>query len=601
MANDPHNWIVRSNGTQTRPVRRSPSPNPSPRGRGIIGARRVTRIALAVFIHVTTCTFHATLADDPQRNNVKSFGAKGDGETDDTAAFTKALAAGGDLYVPAGTYRINHMKLAGDTFLHGAGRATRIVTTGQTTNPITIAGSRCRIADLSITGPPKFAEEGAVATDKGLIFVAPTQKDVSIDNVRVEDHLHNAILAENTDGIRITNCHFEKVGTAVRLVWVKRAQVSNNRVLRTKAEGMQFWGNAGDDQQEMFRTMVCEDLIFANNYVRDCGNALIWGTGARRVVMIGNVVDGAFDVGLDLEWCHDATIVGNTVRNVENAGISLFLSCRNVTISGNSIVIPTGRKGRRDGIWLTGTNKKLFKEDEGHRFIAISGNTIFAEGPHARHGICIDSGERVVCTGNAMHNADLFDRTGLNVRPARRRLLRRTTTVVPFSQQWRFRTDPEDAGMSEQWFAPDHDDGNWSTLRSDRGDGWESQGFENYTGHAWYRAKLPALVAQPRPKIYLHFEGVDEQAWLYLNGHPIGEHTIESTGRDPTHLFSAPFRVEVSKHLRDVAPNVLAVRVHNAAGMGGIWQPVYVVLSDGEASVMDLHDAVVTGERPTEE
>lgn len=38
--------------------------------------------------------------------NVKDFGAKGDGVTDDTAAFQAAAAAGGSIYVPSGSYNV---------------------------------------------------------------------------------------------------------------------------------------------------------------------------------------------------------------------------------------------------------------------------------------------------------------------------------------------------------------------------------------------------------------------------------------------------------------------------------------------------------------
>src|SRR6185437_5029693 len=44
--------------------------------------------------------------------NVKNYGAKGDGTTDDTVAFQKAMAALGSnglLYAPAGNYIVNTM------------------------------------------------------------------------------------------------------------------------------------------------------------------------------------------------------------------------------------------------------------------------------------------------------------------------------------------------------------------------------------------------------------------------------------------------------------------------------------------------------------
>ncbi len=46
-----------------------------------------------------------------------------------------------------------------------------------------------------------------------------------------------------------------------------------------------------------------------------------------------------------------------------------------------------------------------------------------------------------------------------------------------------------------------------------------------------------------------------------------------------------PFSIDVSKHVKRNGPNVLAVRVHNAALNGGITQPVYVVLCDKPTTV----------------
>ena len=73
---------------------------------------------------------------------------------------------------------------------------------------------------------------------------------------------------------------------------------------------------------------------------------------------------------------------------------------------------------------------------------------------------------------------------------------------------------------------------------------------------------------------------MDEQAWIYLNGKTAGENTVESTGLSIQELWAKPFKVDVSKVLRLDGENLLTVRVHNKIGMGGIWRPVYLVLSD---------------------
>ena len=60
--------------------------------------------------------------------DVRAFGAKGDGVTDDAAAFTAALAVSRHLVVPAGTYRLaSTVTLPENTVLQGAGRRASII------------------------------------------------------------------------------------------------------------------------------------------------------------------------------------------------------------------------------------------------------------------------------------------------------------------------------------------------------------------------------------------------------------------------------------------------------------------------------------------
>lgn len=313
--------------------------------------------------------------------------------------------------------------------------------------------------------------------------------------------------------------------------------------------------------------------------------------------MANNVIDTTHDVGLDLEWCEDSTIVGNTVRNCETAGIALFLSCKNVAITGNSIVVNHSKVGMRDGIWLTSTNKSIFKNDNGHRFISITANTIIAEGP-PKHGINIGSGNHITCMGNVMENADILDRTGnVSLSDAGSAVVDDALTVIPLSQAWQFKTEPGDEGVKAGWFKSDLNDSDWAIIHSNKNFGWELQGFggetgEGYTGYGWYRAELPKLPKGIPTFMYMYFDAVDEQAWVYLNGKLIGEHTTESTERGIDALWDDPFCLEIKEHLKLDSPNLLAVRVHNAALRGGIWRPVYLVFSDIAASISQQRKAI---------
>ena len=169
---------------------------------------------------------------------------------------------------------------------------------------------------------------------------------------------------------------------------------------------------------------------------------------------------------------------------------------------------------------------------------------------------------------------------------------RGTLSVVPILPEWQFMTDPKDLGVKSKWYKNDFDDAAWAAVRSDSGKGWDSEGFGGYTGYGWYRAQLPPMPEQLRKFAYVHFGAVDEQAWVYLNGKLIMEHTTKTTGLVVHQLWLEPFGVDVSNQLRKDGPNVLAVRVHNSAAMGGIWKPVHLVLSDTALDKKGQKDAV---------
>ena len=65
------------------------------------------------------------------KTNVKDFGAKGDGTTDDTAAFKSAIAAtsNGALYIPAGRYKITNLLTIdkSNVVLRGAGEGKTVL------------------------------------------------------------------------------------------------------------------------------------------------------------------------------------------------------------------------------------------------------------------------------------------------------------------------------------------------------------------------------------------------------------------------------------------------------------------------------------------
>ncbi len=132
---------------------------------------------------------------------------------------------------------------------------------------------------------------------------------------------------------------------------------------------------------------------------------------------------------------------------------------------------------------------------------------------------------------------------------------------------WRFKTDPKAEGHLQKWFAPDFNDSAWLPIRIESA--WEEQG-QTYDGVAWYRGSfdLPAKPACLGAE--LAFGGVDEIAWVWLNGTYVGQHDLGTEGWDK------PFALDVSAELKWGQRNQITVRVYDSAYAGGIWKPVSV-------------------------
>jgi hypothetical protein len=162
------------------------------------------------------------------------------------------------------------------------------------------------------------------------------------------------------------------------------------------------------------------------------------------------------------------------------------------------------------------------------------------------------------------------------------------TQVLRLPAAWRFALDPEDVGEAKGWAAADFADAGWASCRTDLGCGWEAQGFAGATGLGWYRQRLDLPAEFAGKRLFLLFEAVDEDAWVYLNGTLACDHSCAKTGLQPEQIWVAPFLCAAGDLLRPQVPNQLAVRVLNRAGMGGIWKPVTLLASDRD---LDLAEA----------
>ena len=135
------------------------------------------------------------------RVNVKTFGAKGDGVTDDTAAIQRALDAAPVVYFPPGRYEATHVAVNSNNSLVGAGWET-IIHQVHGTNP--------RIQDKSYDGLFTLNKHNAPAP---VVNVSFASMQLQVDpppagTYNEQDQRSHVILAGNVQRLSLQNVLF---------------------------------------------------------------------------------------------------------------------------------------------------------------------------------------------------------------------------------------------------------------------------------------------------------------------------------------------------------------------------------------------------------
>lgn len=163
---------------------------------------------------------------------------------------------------------------------------------------------------------------------------------------------------------------------------------------------------------------------------------------------------------------------------------------------------------------------------------------------------------------------------------------------------WTFTWDPLDEGVAKQWYEADFIAAqNWTPVKVPAFLSDTPVGIAN--GYGWYRTTFMLTAEQAKAAVELEFGAVDEQAWVYVNGKSVGEHTLKSefiVGQEITaaDLRDKPFKIILTPERLKAGENVLVVRIHNSAENSGIHKPVQLYLAS--TAPVDACDGSVLSE-----
>ena len=165
---------------------------------------------------------------------------------------------------------------------------------------------------------------------------------------------------------------------------------------------------------------------------------------------------------------------------------------------------------------------------------------------------------------------------------------------VLFPEQWKFQV-----GDSMQYADPLFNDSGWKTISPNQV--WERQGYATYDGFAWYRVTfmVPASLKRDALKyggLLLNLGRIDDVDFTYFNGVLVG-----STGKLPPDYvteWSTPRAYTIAPDaVLWGKPNILAVRVYDASGDGGIYSGPVSLAIKGNPDFITLAPALPEPDR----
>lgn len=134
---------------------------------------------------------------------------------------------------------------------------------------------------------------------------------------------------------------------------------------------------------------------------------------------------------------------------------------------------------------------------------------------------------------------------------------------------WKFRP-----GNDSEWKLEKYNDSSWEEINVPTA--WESQGYEDYNGYAWYRKVFRLPSSLDDKEVYISLGKIDDFDVVYINGEEIGE--VYDLPKDADYRrrgfeYNARRLYRIPEGLlKKYQPNTIAVRVYDEQLRGGIYE-----------------------------
>lgn len=257
--------------------------------------------------------------------NVKDYGAKGDGKSDDTKAIQKALDTGMYVVVPSGTYIVGDLIMKKGQILDG-------------------------LSSFTYSWGREY-KKAILKARPGAEYIIKDAKGCSIRNIHLDgnNRLSNGVRGDyyedewgdsdcNFDiyNCRITNCNYGVYNPRCGSV-IQKCNIDNNNKGVYRATDSRILNNVIDNNIIGLDLYDSNDNQISNNKIEwNMQDGIKIDKGVYNLIT-SNTIDRNGGVGINLNEVYNGTITGNVVRRNLDYNI-VFNGVNAYSITGNNFV-----------------------------------------------------------------------------------------------------------------------------------------------------------------------------------------------------------------------------------------------------------------------
>ncbi|WP_159445117.1 right-handed parallel beta-helix repeat-containing protein [Filimonas lacunae] len=260
--------------------------------------------------------------------NVKWFGAKGDGVTNDATALQAGIQAAATarvpLVFPAGIYYLTEntvISLPSSAHLKGAGKKATVIQTSRGFSHdfpalVNVTGDNVTIQDMGFNGGrPRGDKDMSMAVAgryalMNITFDAKPAKDILIERCSFADAFGRGILYKASQVV-IRDCDFKRIG---------RYNIDFAAV---------------DGAITNFGRLECSDVLIERNHFEYVGTHCISSYKVEGLKIRDNYLDHISGIGMANQQCSDVDVSGNNLNHTGDNGMD-FQRCERIVINNNS-------------------------------------------------------------------------------------------------------------------------------------------------------------------------------------------------------------------------------------------------------------------------